>query len=77
MLRATMDHRSDAEMMDTETQTTEAEAAQPEELPSNATNNSTNNQSNGVWDLLTLARQLINQGKPSQALQAVKFFTFK
>ena len=65
-----MDHRTDAEMMETETQT--ATTAQTEELLSSASSSSSN-QSNGVWDLLTLARHLINQGKPSQALQAVHF----
>lgn len=35
---------------------------------------SSSGQNDAVRDLLTLARQLINQGKPSQALQAVIFF---
>ncbi|KAI4337006.1 hypothetical protein L6164_015468 [Bauhinia variegata] len=50
--------RADAEMMETEM------AAQPE-VASNSGNDEV------VRDLLTLARQHINQGKPSQALQAV------
>ncbi|PON65032.1 hypothetical protein PanWU01x14_119490 [Parasponia andersonii] len=66
-----MDNRSDAEMMEmeTETETAAAVGAQPEgeEVASSASSS----QGNGLWDLLTLARQLINQGKPSQALQAV------
>lgn len=37
---------------------------------------SSSGQNNDVRQLLTLARQLINQGKPSQALQAVIFFLF-
>ncbi|XP_040997308.1 uncharacterized protein LOC121243280 [Juglans microcarpa x Juglans regia] len=51
--------RADTEMMETETG-----AAQPE-LASNT------GQNDVVRGLLTLARQLIDQGKPSQALQAV------
>jgi hypothetical protein len=35
------------------------------------TETSSSGQNDAVRDLLTLARQLINQGKPSQALQAV------
>jgi len=35
---------------------------------------SSSGQNDAVRDLLTLARQFINQGKPSQALQAVIFF---
>lgn len=37
---------------------------------------SSSGQNDAVRDLLTLARQFINQGKPSQALQAVIFFFF-
>ncbi|KAI4316677.1 hypothetical protein L6164_024633 [Bauhinia variegata] len=51
--------RADAEMMETEM------AAQPE-LASNLGENKV------VRDFLALARQLINQGKPSQALQAIE-----
>jgi hypothetical protein len=41
------------------------------------TETSSSGQNDAVRDLLTLARQLINQGKPSQALQAViHFFLF-
>ncbi|KAK2660237.1 hypothetical protein Ddye_006770 [Dipteronia dyeriana] len=47
--------RTDTEMMETESAT-----ATPQQ-----------NQGNSVRELLTLARQLINQGNPSQALQAV------
>ncbi|PON94238.1 hypothetical protein TorRG33x02_099760 [Trema orientale] len=64
-----MDHRSDAEMMETETATAAAVGAQPEE--EEVASSASSSQGNGVWDLLTLARQLINQGKPSQALQAL------
>jgi len=38
---------------------------------------SSSGQNDAVRDLLTLARQFINQGKPSQALQAVIFFFYK
>lgn len=51
-----MDRRTDVEMIETETVT----ATQPHQ-----------DQDNVATELLTLARQLINQGKPSQALQAV------
>ncbi|KAB1220173.1 hypothetical protein CJ030_MR3G016997 [Morella rubra] len=51
--------RADTEMTETETSATQ------QELPSNT------GQNNAVRDLLTLARQLIDQGQPSQALQAV------
>ncbi|KAF4367998.1 hypothetical protein CsatB_011301 [Cannabis sativa] len=63
-----MDHRTEAELthMEMETET----AVQPDEVVANATTSSSNH-GNPVWDLLTLARHLINQGKPSQALQAV------
>lgn len=37
---------------------------------------SSSGQNNDIRELLTLARQLINQGKPSQALQAVILFLF-
>ncbi|KAJ7966585.1 2-methoxy-6-polyprenyl-1,4-benzoquinol methylase [Quillaja saponaria] len=50
--------RKDTEMM-------EAEMETQQELPSNTSQNDV------VRELLTLARQLINQGKPSQALEAV------
>ncbi|KAL5847351.1 hypothetical protein ACOSQ3_010875 [Xanthoceras sorbifolium] len=50
--------RTDTEMMESET------ATPPPQQPQQ-------DQSNVVRELLTLARQLINQGKPSQALQAV------
>ncbi|KAI9199904.1 hypothetical protein LWI28_000212 [Acer negundo] len=49
--------RTDTEMMETETAT--------------ATATPQRDQGDSVRELLTLARQLINQGKPSQALQAV------
>ncbi|KAJ0026391.1 hypothetical protein Pint_08734 [Pistacia integerrima] len=51
-----MDRRTDVEMIETETVT----ATQPRL-----------DQVDVATELLTLARQLINQGKPSQALQAV------
>ncbi|KAI5354435.1 hypothetical protein L3X38_007330 [Prunus dulcis] len=52
--------RTDAEMMEMET----TAIGQPE-LPSDA------GQGDVLRDFLALARQLLNQGKPSQALQAV------
>lgn len=52
----------DAEMMETEA--------------SSQSQASSSGQNDAVRDLLTLARHLINQGKPSQALQAVIFFLF-
>ncbi|KAH7523659.1 hypothetical protein FEM48_Zijuj06G0035400 [Ziziphus jujuba var. spinosa] len=48
------------EIMETET------AIEQQQQPQAASNSN----SNAVRDLLTMARQLINQGKPSQALQA-------
>lgn len=45
----------DADRMDTET----------------STHHGTPEVNDAVWELLAMARQLINQGKPSQALQAV------
>jgi hypothetical protein len=39
------------------------------------TETSSSGQNDAVRDLLTLARQLINQGKPSQALQAVIYLS--
>jgi hypothetical protein len=53
--------RADTEMMETET------SDKQQELDSNT------DQNDVVRDLLTLARQFIDQGKPSQALQAVTF----
>ncbi|KAM6542844.1 hypothetical protein CsatB_007291 [Cannabis sativa] len=55
---------------ETETKTETQTAAQPQEVPANASSSNIN-QGMPVWNLLTFARQLINQGKPSQALQAV------
>lgn len=54
--------RPDSDMM--ETDATAAAPPQPEE------------QNNVARDLIALARQLINEGKPSQALQAVSRFLF-
>ena len=54
--------RNDTEMMETETETS---AAVQQELSSQ--------NDVAIRDFLTLARQLIDQGKPSQALQAVTF----
>lgn len=56
--------RADTEMIETETNDPQ------QELDSNT------GQNDVVRDLLTLARQFIDQGKPSQALQAVTFQTF-
>ncbi|XP_062091904.1 uncharacterized protein LOC133797840 [Humulus lupulus] len=60
-----MDHQNEAELTQMEMET----AAQAEEMAANASSSS--NHGNPVWDLLNFARQLINQGKPSQALQTV------
>lgn len=54
--------RTDTEMMEMETT-----ANGQTELPSDA------GQGDVLRDFLALARQLLNQGKPSQALQAVIF----
>lgn len=51
----------------------EAEIASPSSTVAVASNSG---QNDAVRDLLTLARQLINQGKPSLALQAVSFHLF-
>ncbi|KAL6511575.1 hypothetical protein OROGR_021172 [Orobanche gracilis] len=51
----------DADMM-------EAEATPPSPLPTQALGSTTDH--NDVRNLLTMARQLVDQGKPSQALQA-------
>lgn len=53
--------RTDTEMMETETSATQQELA------------SNTGQNDVVRELLTVARQFIDQGKPSQALQAVTF----
>lgn len=50
------------------------ERADTEMTEAAAASNSSHNDAAG--DLLTLARQLVNQGKPSQALQAVISPTF-
>jgi len=60
--------RRDTEMMDTETETAESSATT---MQNNNTSSSTAQNDVAVGDFLTLARQLIDQGKPSQALQAV------
>lgn len=57
---ATTMNRTDMEMMDTDTAT-----PPPPPQTSNA------NQEEAVWELLSFARQLVSQGKPSEALQAV------
>ena len=54
-------------MMDSEMVEAEASSSQPQPQASSSGQNGV------VRDLLTLARQLITQGKPSQALQAVIF----
>lgn len=46
----------------------------PQELTSNSDQGGGGD--DAVRDLLTMARQLIDQGKPSQSLQAVKAFNF-
>ncbi|KAM3710344.1 hypothetical protein ACJW30_01G022600 [Castanea mollissima] len=64
--------RKDAEMMDTETETETEESSATTMQNNNSTSSSTaQNDVVAVRDFLTLARQLIDQGKPSQALQAV------
>lgn len=62
-----MEQLTDVEMMETETGTATAPSTQPQDMAATANGG----QDNADWDLLALARQLINQGKPSQALQAV------
>ena len=62
--------RRDTEMMDTETETETAESSATT-MQNNNTSSSTAQNDVAVGDFLTLARQLIDQGKPSQALQAV------
>lgn len=64
MLDDAMDSR-DADMMEAEAATATATVAPPQEMTS------ISDQVESVRGLLTLARQLIDQGKPSQALQAV------
>lgn len=56
--------RMDADMMETEATTAAAAAAAPTQQVG---------QNDVGKDLLTVARNLIDQGKPSQALQAVIF----
>ena len=56
--------RKDTEMMETE----ESSATT---MQNNNTSSITEQNDVAVRDFLTLARQLIDQGKPSQALQAV------
>ncbi|KAK6938653.1 hypothetical protein RJ641_032161 [Dillenia turbinata] len=57
----------DMEMMETESTT---DSAQNTSVPSN-TATTGDNHANVVLELLTYARRLISQGKPSQALQAI------
>lgn len=52
----------------------EAEKLSQQEVEVAVASNS--GQDDVVRDLLALARQLVNQGKPSQALQAVIFILF-
>lgn len=66
--RRMRDVRMEGEMMETETAMAMAMEQQPQ-VASNSNSNAAPGDS--VRDLLTMARQLINQGKPSQALQAV------
>lgn len=55
----------DSEMVEAESSSSSSSQPQPQA--------SSSGQTDVVRDLLTLARQLITQGKPSQALQAVIF----
>ncbi|XP_062018978.1 uncharacterized protein LOC133735591 isoform X1 [Rosa rugosa] len=56
--------RTRTEMMETEMEVDTAATGRPEPPPNTG-------QSDVVRDLLTLARQLVGEGKPTQALQAV------
>lgn len=49
------------------------EVFSPPPLPPTAVANSDLSAQNNAWGLLSLARQLVDQGKPSLALQAVSF----
>lgn len=59
--------RKDTEMMETE----ESSGTTMQNNNTSSSNSSTAQNDAAVRDFLTLARQLIDQGKPSQALQAV------
>lgn len=63
--------RKDTEMMDTETETEESSATTMQNNNTTTSSSAAQNDAVAVRDFLTLARQLIDQGKPSQALQAV------
>lgn len=70
-----MEQLTDVEMMEMETETATETATAPSTQPQDMAATANGGQDNADWDLLALARQLINQGKPSQALQAVIFST--
>lgn len=61
-------HKEGGEMMETETTRVHQQQHHQE-----VASNSNGSQSDAIRDLLAMARHLINQGKPSQALQAVSF----
>lgn len=60
---------SDTDMMEAESP--EPPSSPPPSSPPPSLLHSVSNQDGVVRDMLTTARQLIDQGKPSQALQAV------